>query len=149
MPSTLPHPPPTPPNPTVCLSHTHTQCFVSFQKGAQHIAAGMHHFHAIRLITNAYEQEPVTVTGSSHNKRVPVSEKLARGVTNLLKVCHVLNTNWSIFTVPSAGFPLRRLKVVLHIKQSFQPSFTVQSKKPKRIVFLKVFHTDCYFLHSN
>lgn len=83
----------TPPNPTVCLSHTHAQCFVSFQKGAQHIAAGTHHFHATRLITTAYEQEPATVTGSSHNKRVPVSEKLVRGVTNLLKVCHVLNTN--------------------------------------------------------
>lgn len=68
-------------------AHMHT---CSFQKGAQYIAAGTYHFHATGLITNVYEREPVSVTGSNHNKRAQVSEELVRGVTNLLKVCQTL-----------------------------------------------------------
>lgn len=139
MPSTLPqfphHPPP---NPTVCLSHSHAQCFVSFQKGAQHIAAGTHHFHATKLITNAYEQEPATVTGSSHNKRPPVSEKLVRGVTNLLKVCHVLNTNWSIFKALSARFPLIKVRRLCSIQNSlFNLPLQYRVKNQRELSFWK------------
>lgn len=62
----------------------------------QYIPVGTYHFHATRVITYVYQQEPVSVTGSSHNKRVQVSEAAvitaacvnARGVMNPLKVCH-------------------------------------------------------------
>lgn len=71
-----------------CVFHSHSHCLHGgsrrstharspCQKDVQYIPVGTYHFHATGLITYVYQQEPASVTGSSHNKRVQVSEDLA------------------------------------------------------------------------
>lgn len=99
-------------SPTLTLStckrrkSTHAHLFVP----ESCIAAGTYRFHATGLITNVYEREPVSVTGSNHNKRAQVSQELVRGVTNLLKVCHIPKKNASGLKSKPLGTPYTSIK---------------------------------------
>lgn len=61
------------PSPPPCVFQSHSHCL---HISTQYVPVGTYHFHAAGVITYVYQQEPASVTGSSHNKRVQVSEDL-------------------------------------------------------------------------
>lgn len=71
--------------PCVLQSHSHCLCIsskkctdthLSIQKAVQYIPVGTYRFHTTVVITYVYQQESMSVTSSTPNKRIQVSEDL-------------------------------------------------------------------------